>query len=412
MYFKILVACLVLLLLSCSQQSKVKSHKEEKIIDNASITYVFHGKNNFSLLLNVLESESKKTLKSWDIVINDTLKKSFEKIHNDSLWNGISKELLKFKYDKPKNAKLTFKNDQFVFNPSVDGNEFNWEKLKTVFLESLKQNINDIDLTKQNCYILPKFHGDELICENIIKLAKEKAKLKLTFENDDDNYELTGKDLSSYFTTNDNMELIINPSMAYGLAAKIANKYDMIQSPVSFIPASGQMSSVSKSLLGKRVNTSKIVSLISAFVKQDSDTKVDVPFFMNGIPTELLTNRRNYIEININEQKIYCFKNDSIVMSSDIVTGRHQTSFATPTGAFYIRYKETNTTLDGPGYSCFVRYFMPIFQGIGLHDASWRKKFGGNIYQSDGSHGCINLPRPVAEFTYNNYPSGTIVICH
>jgi lipoprotein-anchoring transpeptidase ErfK/SrfK len=55
---------------------------------------------------------------------------------------------------------------------------------------------------------------------------------------------------------------------------------------------------------------------------------------------------------------------------------------------------------------------MPIYQGIGLHDASWRKKFGGNIYQSDGSHGCINLPRPVAEFTYNNYPSGTIVICH
>lgn len=412
MYIKVLVCFTVLFLLSCNQNKKVKTHNKQKVADKSLITYQFHGKNNFSLLLKVLESESKKTNKSWDVIINDTLKKSFENIQNDSLWISISKELVKLKYDKPKNAKLTFKNEQFVFNPSVDGNEFNLEKLKTVFLSSLIQNIKDVDLKKQNCYNLPKYHGDELICENIIKLAKEKAKLKLTFENEDDKYELTGKDLSSYFTTNDNMELIINPSMAYGLAAKIANKYDMIQSPVSFIPASGQMSSVSKSLLGKRVNTSKIVSLINAFVKQDSDTKVNVPFFMNGIPTELLTNRRNYIEININEQKIYCFKNDSIVLSSDIVTGRHQTSFATPTGAFYIRYKETNTTLDGPGYSCFVRYFMPIYQGIGLHDASWRKKFGGNIYQSDGSHGCINLPRPVAEFTYNNYPSGTIVICH
>lgn len=412
MNFKYLVCFSVLLLLSCNQHNKVKSHKKQKVVDKSIVSYRFHGKNNFSLLLKVLESESKKSHKSWDIVINDTVKKSFTNIHNDSLWLGISKELLKFKYDKPKNAKLTFKNDQFVFNPSVDGNEFNWEKLKTIFLSSLVQNIKDVDLTKKNCYTLPKYHGDELICENIIKLAKEKAKLKLTFENDDDNYELTGNDLSSYFTTNDNMELIINPSMAYGLAAKIANKYDMIQSPVSFIPASGQMSSVSKSLLGKRVNTSKLVSLISGFTKQVEDSKVDLPFFMKGVPTELLTNNRNYIEINIDEQKIYFFKNDSIVLSSDIVTGRYQTSFATPTGAFYIRYKETNTTLDGPGYSCFVRYFMPIYQGIGLHDASWRKKFGGNIYQSDGSHGCINLPRPVAEFAYNNYPSGAIVICH
>lgn len=412
MNYKFFVLYLVLLVLSCNSKNKVNTIKKNHFVDKTEVTYKFLGKNNLSILLKVLESEHQKTLKTWNLIINDTLNKSFDKIQNDSLWNVVCKELIKFKYEKPKNAKLAYKNDQFVFNPSLEGDEFNWDTLKKVFLKSLNKKNNTVDLQNENCYLKPKFKGDELICQNVIKQAKEKAKLKLTFENEGETVELTGKEMSAYFTTNDKMELIINPMMAYGLGAKIAKKYDVIQSPVNFLPASGQMTSVSRSLLGKRVNTSKIVSIISGFTKQVEDTKVDIPFFMKGIPNELLTNNRNYIEININEQKIYFFKNDSIVLSSDIVTGRYQTSFATPTGAFYIRYKETNTTLDGPGYSCFVRYFMPIYQGIGLHDASWRKKFGGNIYQKDGSHGCINLPRPVAEFAYNNYPSGAIVICH
>ena len=33
---------------------------------------------------------------------------------------------------------------------------------------------------------------------------------------------------------------------------------------------------------------------------------------------------------------------------------------------------------------------MPFDGGIGFHDASWRDEFGGDIYLTDGSHGCIN----------------------
>ena len=49
-----------------------------------------------------------------------------------------------------------------------------------------------------------------------------------------------------------------------------------------------------------------------------------------------------------------------------------------------------------------MKYWMPFNGGIGLHDASWRSKFGGEIYKNSGSHGCVNLPRSVAETIYNN----------
>ena len=44
---------------------------------------------------------------------------------------------------------------------------------------------------------------------------------------------------------------------------------------------------------------------------------------------------------------------------------------------------------------------MPFNGGIGLHDASWRNSFGGDIYINNGSHGCINLPLEAAEKLYN-----------
>ncbi len=45
----------------------------------------------------------------------------------------------------------------------------------------------------------------------------------------------------------------------------------------------------------------------------------------------------------------------------------------------------------------------------GIHDASWRKKFGGKIYQTNGSHGCVNVPTSSAEKLFSMVEVGTPV---
>ena len=56
---------------------------------------------------------------------------------------------------------------------------------------------------------------------------------------------------------------------------------------------------------------------------------------------------------------------------------------------------------DGSRYASYVEYWMPFNGGIGFHDASWRSIFGGNIYLTNGSHGCVNMPRNSAEILYD-----------
>lgn len=55
---------------------------------------------------------------------------------------------------------------------------------------------------------------------------------------------------------------------------------------------------------------------------------------------------------------------------------------------------------------------MPFNGGIGLHDANWRKTFGGTIYKNGGSHGCVNLPPAVAKTIYENISAGDPVLCY
>ncbi|MCR5650925.1 MAG: L,D-transpeptidase [Lachnospiraceae bacterium] len=119
-----------------------------------------------------------------------------------------------------------------------------------------------------------------------------------------------------------------------------------------------------------------------------------------------------YVDVNLTSQQLVYFVNGAPSLISDVVTGNTSKNHGTPVGTFSIYGKATNRTLKGPGYSAFVRYWMPFYGGYGLHDASWRGAFGGNIYKTNGSHGCVNMPRTTAEALFATINVGTPVVVH
>ena len=93
--------------------------------------------------------------------------------------------------------------------------------------------------------------------------------------------------------------------------------------------------------------------------------------------------------------------------------------YTTPEGIYSLTYKQADRVLRGAKqadgtyeYESHVDYWMPFNGGIGFHDASWRSKFGGTIYQYSGSHGCINLPVDKAKLLYEKVYKGMPVLCH
>ncbi|MDO4475608.1 MAG: L,D-transpeptidase [Lachnospiraceae bacterium] len=126
-----------------------------------------------------------------------------------------------------------------------------------------------------------------------------------------------------------------------------------------------------------------------------------------------------YIEVDLLAQKVYLYKGGTLFYSSDCVSGlATDWERVTPRGVYALYDKETNRTLEGtveedtgqPEYSSYVNYWMPFCDRYGLHDASWRQWFGGEIYQTQGSHGCVNLPPVAAATIFDAVEIGTPVV--
>jgi len=123
-----------------------------------------------------------------------------------------------------------------------------------------------------------------------------------------------------------------------------------------------------------------------------------------------------YIEVSLTRQHMWFYINGKVEVESDVVTGDVAKKRETATGIFPLAYKKHPYTLvgGGPGdeYSVDVEYWMAFFEGQGLHDAPWKSRFGGNIYKTDGSRGCVNLPTDIAKKVYEKSKEGMAIVIY
>ena len=124
------------------------------------------------------------------------------------------------------------------------------------------------------------------------------------------------------------------------------------------------------------------------WIRTSADYKADV------------SNVNTYVEVSIDSQYMWVYKNGKVVLESSVVTGNPNLGNDTPKGAYIIYEKKSPSQLYGDGYNTEVAYWMAFNDDIGFHDADWQDDFGGSVYLENGSHGCVNLPDYVAAELY------------
>ena len=112
-----------------------------------------------------------------------------------------------------------------------------------------------------------------------------------------------------------------------------------------------------------------------------------------------------WIEVDLSEQKIKAWDGNSLFLESLVSTGLPW--WPTPPGEYRVWLKVRATKMEGgtgkyyyylPNVP-FVMFFenpqVPRWRGFSLHGTYWHNDFG-----HQHSHGCVNLPTPVAEQLY------------
>lgn len=119
-----------------------------------------------------------------------------------------------------------------------------------------------------------------------------------------------------------------------------------------------------------------------------------------------------YAEVDISEQKVYCYYQGQLVLTADCVTGipTYGTTKGTNKGYTEINGKLYDSKLMGGAPSKIFISFNS--DGEGFHDARWRSKFGGDIYLTNGSHGCVNMKLEDVEILNEYLHRGDKVLVH
>ena len=112
--------------------------------------------------------------------------------------------------------------------------------------------------------------------------------------------------------------------------------------------------------------------------------------------------------IDISDQTAYLYKDNELLLSSPVVTGKNSTP--TTKGLHEVWLKESNRYLTGADFKVHVDVVAFFHNGEGIHDASWRSAFGGELYKNSGSHGCVNMPTEAAKTFYSNLSVGDKVL--
>ncbi|MEY3048252.1 MAG: hypothetical protein RL365_290 [Bacteroidota bacterium] len=394
-----------LLFTACFEQGQKPKSKKEIKQEKKLNSYLITGRERLEIEIVKLNSNKIK------INIKDSV--AFVSVQNDStIINAIIKHLALFKQVPPKSAYYKYKNGNFKIEPEILGSTIDTVRFIYLMKDLLKNKPSNFDLEKYNCYRKPEILSEDAKLKSLLPKLTKMLSVNINYSINGENIHLDKNQLGKMITTNEKGKISIDENECYKFINGMAKKYDNIEPSVSFKSHQNKSLPAVKSELGKRMNVNGELKKLMRAIETGESLNINPSFLMNGVPYDAMNRNRNYIEIDISEQKIYCFKQDTIFLSSDIVTGNVSAGMSSPKGAFFIKYKETGATLRGPGYSAFVNYWMPFFEGVGLHDAKWRSSFGGSIYMGSGSHGCINLPFATAKSIYENYGVGSVVVCH
>ena len=168
---------------------------------------------------------------------------------------------------------------------------------------------------------------------------------------------------------------------------------------------------ISKSVIvNNNIDTSesgkyKIDVSVSDSSGNETVKQIDVTIKEKPVKNGKTVNAR--IDVYISEQKLYYFENNKLVLTSDVVTGKKD---GTPRGNYKVLRKKKDIYLKGDTYLDHVDYWIAFIGRLyGIHDASWRSEFGGDIYKKNGSHGCVNMPVDNMKKLYEKVKVGTAV---
>ncbi len=374
----------------------------------------------------------------------DELQEAFEK-QNSYEWimalfrKNLIKANVSFTYDaekldarinalnclKPENqkeavsAKPIYQDGAYVIQSEEAGTQIDVEKLNAAVHQSVELMENSLDLYEKGCYLPPKYTSTS---EEVIAAKDGLNKClqaKITYSLDGITVVVDKSQIENWISVDKNMNIKVDSKKARAFTDTLGSKYNTPNKDKDLVTPTGKKVKISGAILGRKVGSAADCEQLISEIKAGKVITREPVLSQKPTSEDGFAWGNTYTEVDLSAQHMWHISNGKVVFECDVVTGSPGRN--TPVGVFKILEKKRNKTLVGnivpetgkPEYRTPVSYWARVtWSGIGFHDATWQPAFGGDLYLTRGSHGCINMSLADVAAYYAKINVGTPVIIH
>lgn len=286
---------------------------------------------------------------------------------------------------------------------------------KKVLLSALKEGVSNlkdtISLEDENCYAKPGITSENEELIRLVDTLNQYTGVAITYDEEEKTETLDGSITHNWMDVAD-MQVSINEEKVAEYVDELASSHNTVFRKHTLKTSYGQTIDIVNGDYGWKVDKAGEKEQIIKDLKEGTSKTREITYERRGASRGENDYGNTYVEINLTAQHLFFYKNSSLVVESDFVSGNISKNYDTPTGIYGLTYKQKDAVLKGENYASPVDFWMPFCNNVGMHDASWRSSFGGGIYKTSGSHGCINLPRSAAQKIFENIEEGDPVIVY
>lgn len=321
---------------------------------------------------------------------------------------------------EPASAYPKFDGDSFVVEPEVYGTAVNMEVLSEKIKEHITEFDPTLDMLEEECYKLPKYTSESPEVQDACDTMNQYCKASITYPMTE-NVVVDKNLISTWLTYDENMQVTFNEDAVREWMRNFGATYDTVGTTRSITSPNGKTVEVSGGTYGWSIDEETEAQNLINSIKNGEVTTREPAYAQTAASHSAQDWGTTFIEVDLSAQHMWYIVDGSVAFQADVVTGLPTPDRATPAGVYSILYTERNATLVGekdpatgePIYRTPVAYWMPFtWQGHGFHDATWQPGFGGNLYQSLGSHGCVNMSYSDAGTLFGMISAGTPVVLH
>lgn len=303
------------------------------------------------------------------------------------------------------------KKEGYVIVPEVEGTTINKEEFWKKLNDSVLNLQEELVLEDENCYVNPKVKEDSKTLKNTLSQMKKLKDVKITYTFGDKKEVLDGNEICKWMNITEG-KAVVDEEQATAFIKSLGSKYNTAYKPKTLKTSWGSTVTITGGNYGWKIDNAGELEQLKKDIAEGKDVTRDPEYSQTANSHGENDYGDTYVEINLTAQHLYFYKNGSLVVDSDFVSGNPSKGNGTPVGAYPVTYTERDATLKGENYASDVSFWMPYCGNVGMHDASWRNTFGGAIYKTNGSHGCVNLPYAAAKKIFENIAAGYPVLVY